>query len=83
MKSINSVEEYIELFAAEVQITLNKIREIVLTIVPEVVESISYGIPAYKLNKKPLIYFAAFKNHIGLYATPDGHKAFENAIFVD
>jgi hypothetical protein len=37
MKSINSVEEYIELFAAEVQITLNKIREIVLTIVPEVV----------------------------------------------
>jgi uncharacterized protein YdhG (YjbR/CyaY superfamily) len=80
MKSINSVEEYIELFAAEVQLTLNKIREIVLTIVPEVVESISYGMPAYKLNKKPLIYFAAFKNHIGLYATPDGHKAFEKEL---
>jgi uncharacterized protein YdhG (YjbR/CyaY superfamily) len=59
---------------------LNKIREIVLTIVPEAVESINYGMPAYKLNKKPLIYFAAFKNHIGLYATPDGHKAFEKEL---
>ena len=80
MKSINSVEEYIELYPGEVQVILNKIREIVLTIVPEAVESISYGMPAYKLNKKPLIYFAAFKNHIGLYATPDGHKAFEKEL---
>ncbi len=80
MKSINSVEEYMELYNAEVQLILNKIREIVLTIVPEAVESISYGMPAYKLNKKPLIYFAAFKNHIGLYATPDGHKAFEKEL---
>lgn len=80
MKSINSVEKYIELYPAEVQVILNKIREIVLSIVPEAVESISYGMPAYKLNKKPLIYFAAFKNHIGLYATPDGHKAFEKEL---
>jgi uncharacterized protein YdhG (YjbR/CyaY superfamily) len=32
--------------------------------------------PAYKLNGRPLVYFAAFKNHIGLYATPSGHAAF-------
>ena len=37
----------------------------------------SYGMPGYKLNKKPLVYFAAYKNHIGFYATPTGHKAFE------
>ncbi len=32
--------------------------------------------PGYKLNKKPLVYFAAFKNHIGFYATPSGHSKF-------
>lgn len=32
--------------------------------------------PAYKLNGKPLVYFAAFKNHIGFYATPSGHSEF-------
>lgn len=31
--------------------------------------------PAYKVNKRPLIYFAAFANHIGVYATPSGHAA--------
>jgi len=32
--------------------------------------------PAYKLKGKPLLYFAGYKNHIGLYATPSGHSAF-------
>ncbi len=61
MKSINSVEEYIELYPGEVQFILNKIRQIVLMIVPEAVESISYGMPAYKLNKKPLIILQLLK----------------------
>lgn len=39
-------------------------------------EGISYGMPAYKMNGRPLVYFAAFKNHIGFYATPTGHAAF-------
>jgi len=32
--------------------------------------------PAYKTNGKHLVYFAAFKNHIGFYATPAGHIEF-------
>ena len=32
--------------------------------------------PAYKLDGKPFVYFAAFKNHIGLYATPSAHAEF-------
>jgi uncharacterized protein YdhG (YjbR/CyaY superfamily) len=80
MKSFNTFDEYISQSSDEVQDILKKIRTIVLTVAPEAVESISYGMPAYKLNKKPLIYFAAFKNHIGLYATPDGHKAFEKEL---
>jgi uncharacterized protein YdhG (YjbR/CyaY superfamily) len=32
--------------------------------------------PAYKYKGKPLIYFAGYQHHIGLYATPQGHEAF-------
>jgi len=32
--------------------------------------------PTYKLNGKPLVYFAGYKNHIGFYATPTGHSEF-------
>ena len=32
--------------------------------------------PAYKTNKKPLVYFAGYPNHIGFYATPSGHEKF-------
>ena len=36
--------------------------------------------PGYYLNGKPLVYFAAFKNHIGFYATPNGHEAFKKEL---
>lgn len=73
---MEQVNLYIQGFPKEVQLSLNKIRGIILNAVPDAVESISYGMPAYKLKGKPLIYFAGYKNHIGLYATPSGHEAF-------
>ena len=36
--------------------------------------------PAYKINGKPLVYFAGFKNHIGFYATPTGHAEFADEL---
>ena len=36
--------------------------------------------PGYYLNKKPLVYFAGYKNHIGFYATPTGHEKFEKEL---
>ncbi|HEY0055125.1 MAG TPA: DUF1801 domain-containing protein [Pedobacter sp.] len=70
------VDDYIQSFPPQVQAILNKIRHIILQTAPEAVESISYGIPAYKFKGKPLVYFAGFKNHIGFYATPQGHEFF-------
>lgn len=72
----NSVEEYVETFPNEVQIIMQKIRNDIKKIAPEAIESISYGMPAYKTNGKPLVYFAGYKNHIGFYATPSGHEEF-------
>jgi len=80
MDKLTNVTEYIANAPKEVQMLLEKIREIILENAPEAEESISYGMPAYKLYKKPLVYFAAYENHIGFYATPSGHEAFKAAL---
>lgn len=64
-------------FDGEVRRRLEVMREIVRDTAPGARESISYGMPAYKLNGKPLVYFAGFPHHIGFYATPNGHEAFK------
>ena len=71
-----TVEAYINAFPSNVGNTLNRIRSIIKQNAPDAVESISYGMPGYKLNGKPLVYFAGYKNHVGLYATPSGHSQF-------
>lgn len=75
-----SVDEYIDTFPVDIQKILRQIRAIVKETAPFAVESISYGMPAYKLYGKPLVYFAGFKNHIGFYATPSGHSAFRDEL---
>jgi len=77
---MNDVEAYISQFPEDVQDKLRKIRKLIKAIAPAAEESIAYGMPAYKTNKKPLVYFAAFKNHIGFYATPSGHREFMAAL---
>ncbi len=74
------VDEYITKADSSVRDILQKIRSTVKINAPNSVESISYGMPAYKLNGKPLVYFAAFPKHIGFYATPDGHETFEEQL---
>lgn len=71
-----SVDAYIEQFDGEAKTRLVALRELLRAEVPEAEESFSYGLIGYKLHKKPLVYFGGFKNHIGFYATPNGHTAF-------
>ena len=73
---LSTVEAYIATFPSNVQSKLLLVREIILKNAPNVIESIAYGMPAYKLNKKPLVYFGGFAKHIGFYATPSGHEKF-------
>jgi uncharacterized protein YdhG (YjbR/CyaY superfamily) len=75
-----TVDNYIKLFPEKVQELLNQIRSTIKESAPEAVESIAYKMPAYKTYGKPLIYFAGYKNHIGLYATPSGHIQFEKEL---
>jgi uncharacterized protein YdhG (YjbR/CyaY superfamily) len=71
-----TVNEYIAAFPDDIQLILNQVRITIRQAAPDAEESIGYGMPAYKLNGRPLVYFAGFKNHIGFYATPTGHIAF-------
>jgi len=66
-----SIDEYIAGFPPDVREILEKIRETVRRAAPGAEEAISYQIPAFKLNGV-LVYFAAFKRHIGFYPPVKG-----------
>jgi uncharacterized protein YdhG (YjbR/CyaY superfamily) len=75
-----TVDEYISAFPKDIQLLLENVRASIIKKAPEAIESISYGMPAYKTNGKPLVYFAGYKKHIGFYATPTGHTEFANEL---
>ena len=77
---MNDVEKYISGFSGEAKSRMEIVRAVVLRCAPGAVEEMEYGMPGYKLNGKPLVYFGAFKKHIGFYATPSGHKKFEKEL---
>lgn len=76
MQKANNVDEYIAAFPPEMQATLQQVRATIQENAPEAEEDIAYRMPAYKLNSRPLVYFAGYKSHIGFYATPSGHAEF-------
>ncbi len=76
---ITTIDQYIELFSPEVQQVLTEIRKIIKEEAPEAEEVISYRMPAFRYNGI-LLYFAAFKNHIGMYPPVSGDAAIEKAI---
>lgn len=71
---------YIETFPENVQEILQNVRDTIKKSAPTSVESISYGMPAFKLNGKPLVYFGGYKSHIGFYALPSGNEAFQKKL---
>lgn len=72
MIKYKTVDEYINSFEEETKALLITFRKKIQQIAPDSIESMSYGMPGYKLNGKPLVYFAAFKKHIGFFPTPGG-----------
>ena len=74
-----TIDEYIKIFPADIQIILEKIRQTIREAAPEAVEAISYQMPTFKLNGN-LVHFAAFKNHIGFYPTPSGTESFQKEL---
>ena len=74
-----SIEAYISSFPPAVQKALRQLRAVIRRAAPLAVEKISYAMPAFELNGN-LVYFAGYKKHIGFYATPTGHAAFQKEL---
>lgn len=72
----STVDEYIQFQSEAMQPILQKVRQTIKNTAPNATESMAYNMPAYKLDGKPLVYFAAFAKHVGFYATPAVHESF-------
>ena len=80
-KGFTSIDAYIATFPAEVQRKLQEIRAVIKSAAPDATEKISYQMPTFFL-KGNLVYFAAFKNHIGFYPEPRGIDEFKDELAV-
>ncbi len=78
-QKFETIDEYIRAFPPEVRTLLEKMRETIRKAAPGAEETISYGMPAFRLNRI-LVYFAAFRNHIGFFPTASGVAAFEDEL---
>ncbi len=76
---VRSVNEYIAAFPPDVRTILRKIRATVAATAPDASEKISYRMPAFAQDGI-LIYFAAFKNHIGVFPPVSGDPGLERSL---
>lgn len=72
------VDAYIATHPPEVQAVLRQVRATVRAAAPDAVEAISYGIPAIK-GGGMIVYYAAFKHHVGFYPPVRGDAKLEKA----
>jgi uncharacterized protein YdhG (YjbR/CyaY superfamily) len=71
MDKASSVDEYLQMIPEDHRVLLTEIRERINRQVPGVEETISYGMPTFKLRGKPLIHIAAWKKHCSVYPVTD------------
>ena len=62
-----TIDEYLAALSDDKRAALEKLRKTIRAAAPKAEECISYGIPTFKLNGQPLMYFAAWKHHTSLY----------------
>ena len=78
-RKLQAVDAYIAGFPRPVQARLRKVRATIRANARQAAEVISYRIPAYRQHGM-LVYFAGFKNHIGLFPPVRGDARLEKAV---
>src|SRR6266850_5374223 len=62
-----TIDEYLARMSPDQRALLQKLRETIHTVAPKAEECISYGIPAFRLNGRSLVFFGAWANHCSFY----------------
>ncbi len=79
MKKCKKIDDYINSFPKDVQVILKSVRTTIQNVAPNAEETISYGIPTFKLHGN-LVHFGGFKKHIGFFPTSSGVMAFKKEL---
>jgi uncharacterized protein YdhG (YjbR/CyaY superfamily) len=62
-----TIDEYLARAKPDQRRTLAKLRKTIRAVAPKAEECISYGIPAFRLNGRSLVFFGAWANHCSFY----------------
>ncbi len=80
MKKLKTVNEYISSLPKSSKSKIIDIRRRIKKEAPKAEELLSYQMPAFKLNKRILVYYAAWKEHVALYAYPSSVTKFKKEL---
>ncbi len=75
-----NTESYLSALPVSQRERADELRALIRHTAPEAVEHFAYGMPAYKLRGKPLVYFAVYSKHLGVYALPAAHAEFASEL---
>ena len=79
-KKASTIDEYLANVKPDHRKALQKVRRTIQTAAPNAEECIRYGIPAFILNGRSLVFFAAWSNHCALYPGSAAMKNFRNEL---
>ena len=77
MAAARTVDEYVAASSDEVRELLTRVRERLRATVPDAGEAISYQMPTVTMDGTALLYYAAWKKHLGVYPVPFGDAGYE------
>jgi uncharacterized protein YdhG (YjbR/CyaY superfamily) len=78
-KTLYSIDEYLAAYPQDVQALLKELRQAIKEAAPQAQETISYQMPAFRQNGI-LVWFGAFKDHIGFFPKASAVKAFKKKL---